>query len=218
MKLIFSLTNDKLSCDWCLYKADENQRIESPFDDKVLNILTWLWLHFSCFISLKVFCSSQCLIRAFNSYLLPESKLDLSRMFPQTDLLPVQYLLPVRLLLLGPGEGKPDPSYGSGLRVDNIDALTSLDSLMTHEARLTSKERLELAVTSLVLAQSLREVGAEVSVLQLARMVLRVRCNAHQVMMMLMIMMMKMMILMAMLMMMMMIKMMVMIMPMMMMR
>ena len=35
MKLIFSLTNDKLSCDWCLYKADENQRIESPFDYKV---------------------------------------------------------------------------------------------------------------------------------------------------------------------------------------
>ena len=128
-----------------------------------------------------MFCSSQCLIRAFNSYLLFESKLDLGRMFPQSDLLPALHLLPVRLLLLGPGEGQPGPSYGAGLCVDSIAALTSLDSLMTHEDRLTGPERLELAVTSLVLGQSLREAGAEVSVLQLARMVLRVRCNAHQV-------------------------------------
>ena len=112
-----------------------------------------------------------------------ESKLDLGRMFPQSDLLPAQYLLPVRLLLLGPGEAQPSPSYGSGLHVDSVDALTSLGSLMTHEDRLTSRERLELAVTSLVLAQCLREVGTEVSGLQVARMVLRVRCNAHQVMM-----------------------------------
>ena len=130
-----------------------------------------------------MFCSSPCLIQAFNSYLLFESKLDLGRMFPQTDLLPAQYLLPVRLLLLGQGEAKPSPSYGSGLRVDSIDALTSLGSLMTHEDRLTSRERIELAVTSLVLAQCLQEAGTEVSVLQVARMVLRVRCNAHQVMM-----------------------------------
>ena len=65
--------------------------------------------------------------------------------------------------------------------MDSISALTSLDSLMTHEDRLTSQERLELAVTSLVLGHSLRVAGAEVCVLQLARMVLRVRCNAHQV-------------------------------------
>ena len=110
-----------------------------------------------------------------------ESKLDLGRMFPQSDLLPALHLLPVRLLLLGPGQGKPGPSYGAGLRVDSIAALTSLDSLMTHEDRLTGRERLELAVTSLVLGHSLREAGAEVSVLQLARTVLRVRCNAHQV-------------------------------------
>ena len=102
-------------------------------------------------------------------------------MFPQSDLLPALHLLPVRLLLLGPGDGEPGPSYGAGLRVDSISALTSLDSLMTHEDKLTGQERLELAVTSLVLCHSLRVAGAEICVLQLARMVLRVRCNAHQV-------------------------------------
>ena len=122
-----------------------------------------------------------------------ESKLDLSRMFPQTDLLPTQYLLPVRLLLLHPEtETKDhtetqdhtetgDHSYGSGISVGNIDPLTSLGSLLTHEDRLTGRERLEVAVTSLVLAECVREAGAELSVLQLARLVLRVRCNAHQV-------------------------------------
>ena len=134
-----------------------------------------------------MFCSSQCLIRAFKSYLVFESKLDLRRMFPQTDLLPTQYLLPVRLLLLHPDtETKDhtetqDHSYGFGFSVDNIDPLTSLGSLLTHEDRLTGRERLEVAVTSLVLAECVREAGAELSVLQLARLVLRVRCNAHQV-------------------------------------
>ena len=37
--LISSLATTKLTCDWCLNKVDENQKIESPFDQKVINLV-----------------------------------------------------------------------------------------------------------------------------------------------------------------------------------
>ena len=42
MELIFSLTTDRLNCDWCLNKTEEDNKIESPFDDKVTRIKGFL--------------------------------------------------------------------------------------------------------------------------------------------------------------------------------
>ena len=69
-------------CYHCLTLLSSGRTIQSPIAEDVL------------------FCSSQCLTEAFKSYLFYESKLDWRRVFPQKDLYPNQFLLPLRLILV----------------------------------------------------------------------------------------------------------------------
>ena len=45
------------------------------------------------------FCSLECFLKGFKTYLLYENKLSFVKMFPERDLLPNQYLLPLRMIL-----------------------------------------------------------------------------------------------------------------------
>ena len=115
-------------------------------------------------------------------------------MFPQQDLLPNQYLLPLRMTMkihAGSLQDHPDQEadYGSNIPLEDLDPVSSFLSLLTHEAELVLSERLELAVSSLLMTECLLSIGfledkemqqQEVA-LMMFRYQARVRCNAHQV-------------------------------------
>ena len=87
-------------------------------------------------------------------------------MFPQQDLLPNQYLLPLRMTMklhAGSLQERPDQEadYGSNIPLEDLDPVSSFLSLLTHEAELESWERLEVAVSSLLLEQCLVSLGWE---------------------------------------------------------
>ena len=89
-------------------------------------------------------------------------------MFPQQDLLPNQYLLPLRMLMKMRAGSLKDPpdqpaDYGSNIPLEAIAPLPSFLSLLSHEAELESWERLEVAVSSLLLEQCLLSLGWEQS-------------------------------------------------------
>ena len=85
-------------------------------------------------------------------------------MFPQQDLLPNQFLLPLRLILktlAGSTEAPADEGadYGCHTPVESIAPVSSFLSLLSHETELEPRERLELVVTSLLLEQCCQALG-----------------------------------------------------------
>ena len=125
-------------------------------------------------------------------------------MFPQKDLLPNQYLLPLRMILkmkADPSDLIKDSDIPAGGRKNILDfgnciyktleqdPVSSFHSLLTHETELLWWERLELAVTSLLLEECLVSLGflkkeealQQELCVRMFRYQARVRCNGHQV-------------------------------------